>query len=80
MMTLNRVDAVLTDRHVGQYLVRENYPGMFVPIKPSFRSTPAYFFFSTKDQFKPLISKFDSVLMEMMVDGRYKKVFDAYAK
>lgn len=52
MMTLNRVDAVLTDRHVGQYLVRENYPGMFVPIKPSFSSTPAYFVFSAKGQDK----------------------------
>ena len=52
MMTLNRVGAVLTDRHVGQYLVRENYPGMFVPIKPSFSSTPAYFVFSAKGQDK----------------------------
>ena len=80
MLNLKRIDAVLTDVHVGQYLVKLNYPGKMSTMKPSFRSTPAYFVFAKKDKFKTLIPKFDGVLMKMMIDGRYKKVFDSYAK
>ena len=80
MLSLGRIDAVLTDIHVGQYLVKNHFPGQFAPIKPSFRSTPAYFVFAKKEKFKALVPKFDGVLMQMMIDGRYKAVFDRYTK
>jgi len=80
MLSLKRLDAVLTDIHVGQYLVKNHFPGQFAPIKPSFRSTPAYFVFAKKEKFKALVPKFDGVLMQMMIDGRYKAVFDRYTK
>ena len=80
MLALKRIDAVLTDYHVGRYLVQQHYPGAFTPIAPNYRATPAYFVFAKREPFFSLISKFDNVLMQMMVDGRYKAVFDSYAK
>jgi ABC-type amino acid transport substrate-binding protein len=78
MLHLNRLDAVLTNLHVGQYLTRVKYPGKFVPLQPSLSSTPAYFVFSKKANLSHMIPVFDEYLMQVMIDGTYKQIFDNY--
>lgn len=80
MLRLKRLDAVLTNQHVGLYLGKLHHPGAFSPLEPSMRATPAYFVFAKKKKFEALVGRFDEALMRLMTDGTYKKIFDSYTK
>lgn len=78
MLALGRVNAVLTNLHVGRYLTKQHYDGAFHPMKPSLSATPAYLVFARKTALEPLVPLFDEALMNVMIDGRYMEVFDRY--
>lgn len=78
MLQLDRVDAVLTNLHVGRYLTKQHFPGAFQPVKPSLSATPAYFVFARKKELEPLVPLFDEALMNVMIDGRYMEIFERY--
>lgn len=80
MLRLKRLDAVLTNQHVGLYLTKLYHPGAFEALKPSLRATPAYLVFSKKEKLKQLVGRFNESLMELMTDGRYQKIFQGYTR
>jgi polar amino acid transport system substrate-binding protein len=80
MLRLKRLDAVLTNQHVGLYLTKQHHPGAFEALKPSMRATPAYLVFAKKEEFKQLVGRFNESLMDLMTDGRYQEIFQSYTR
>ncbi len=75
-----RVDAVLTNFHVGSYQIKllglQDVTSLFPPLS----STPAYFVFSKKKGLSHLVPKFDAALFDILQDGTYQKIFEKYTK
>lgn len=80
MLRRGRLEAVLTNRHVGQYLTREHHPGAFVALEPSLQATPAYLVFARRPEFEALVGRFDEALMKLMTDGTYQSIFLKYTQ
>lgn len=80
MLKLGRLDAVLTNYHVGKFVIKHQFPGEFIALRPSIRSTPAYFVFVKKPGYDKLVPLFDEALFRIMIDGRYQEVFNRYMR
>lgn len=80
MLSQQRLDAILTNYHVGLFLIKANKIHGVVPLKPAVASTPAYFVFSRKKNLSYLVPAFDEMLMQVMIDGTYQKIFDRYTR
>lgn len=78
MLEKGRLNAVLTNYHVGLYNIRELGLKNIVPIFPSIRTTPAYFVFSKKKNLGHLVQKFDEALYQILQDGTYDRIFNMY--
>lgn len=78
MISLDRLDALLTNYHVGLYNINLLGKTDITPISPSLSSTPAYLVFSKKAKLDWLVPLFDEALFEILQDGTYQKIFDAY--
>lgn len=78
MIQLNRLDAILTNYHVGLYNIKKINASKIIPLHPSIVDTPAYFVFSKKKNLAYLIPKFDEALLSIIQDGTYNKIFSKY--
>jgi polar amino acid transport system substrate-binding protein len=78
MLNSKRVDAVLTNSYVGAYQINQNQYEDIVQLFPPLSSTAAYLSFAKTDELKPWVDMFDSALFQIMIDGTYQKIFDAY--
>ena len=80
MLNAKRLDAVLTNYFVGAYQIKNLQLTNVVPVFPPLQSTPAYLTFAKKAELDELVPLFDSVLFDILVDGTYQRIFDAYTK
>lgn len=80
MLKHKRLDAVLTNYHVGHYVLKKYKISNIVPILPGFRVTPAYLVFSKKSKLSYLLPKFNKTLKQMIKDGTYDKIYNKYLK
>ncbi|WP_290329880.1 substrate-binding periplasmic protein [Vibrio tapetis] len=78
MVSSNRLDAMLTNYHVGLYNIKKLGASDVRPLLPSIRSTPAYLVFSKKQNLAHLVPKFDEVLFSVIQDGTYQRIVDQY--
>lgn len=78
LLQKQRIDSVLTNYHVGSYIVKREGFDQVIPIDPPLSSTPAYVVFAKKDSFKALIPVFDAALFSVLQDGTYQKIFSKY--
>jgi polar amino acid transport system substrate-binding protein len=78
MVQSNRLDALLTNYHVGLYNIRLTNASRIVPMLPSISATPAYLVFSKKQNLAYLVPQFDEVLSDIIEDGTYDKIFSNY--
>ncbi|MCX4030099.1 amino acid ABC transporter substrate-binding protein [Endozoicomonas sp. SM1973] len=78
LLKRKRIDAVLTNYHVGSYMVKQRGYDQIIPINPPLSSTPAYVVFAKKDHLNAIIPLFDSALFSILQDGTYQKIFSQY--
>lgn len=78
MLRTLRIDGYLTDRHVGEYLIKKNAYRNIVPLSPPIRSAPAFLVFSKKREHSELARQFDAALRAAIEDGRYQQIFNRY--
>lgn len=78
MVSSNRLDAMLTNYHVGLYNIKKFGVSDVRPLLPSIRSTPAYVVFSKKQNLAHLVPKFDEALFSVIQDGTYQRIVDQY--
>jgi len=83
------IDAVLVNRHVGEYTLSQLKMEGVYPLPVPLTATPAYITFSkfveTKDKklikdLSYLVPQFDAVLFEIYTDGTYQRIFNKYMK
>jgi polar amino acid transport system substrate-binding protein len=81
------IDAVLVNRHVGEYTLGQLKLDGIYPLSVPLTATPAYITFSkfleTKDKkvikdLSYLVPQFDAVLFEIYTDGTYQRIFNKY--
>ncbi|ETR72071.1 MAG: amino acid ABC transporter periplasmic protein [Candidatus Magnetoglobus multicellularis str. Araruama] len=81
------IDAVLVNRHVGEYTLGQLKMDGVYPLSVPLTATPAYITFSkfleTKEKelvkdLSYLVPQFDAVLFEIFTDGTYQKIFNKY--
>ncbi|MDX1474128.1 MAG: transporter substrate-binding domain-containing protein [Reinekea sp.] len=80
MLNAQRVDAVLTNYFVGAYQIKQLGYTNVVPLFPPLDSSPAFLTFSKRAGLEDLVTLFDSVLYEILIDGTYQRIFDRYTK
>lgn len=78
MVSSNRLDAMLTNYHVGLYNIKKLGASDVRPLLPSIRSTPTYLVFSKKQNLAHLVPKFDEALFSVIQDGTYQRIVDQY--
>ena len=83
------IDAVLVNRHVGEYTLGQLKMDGIYPLSVPLTATPAYITFSkfveTQDKklikdLSYLVPQFDAVLFEIYTDGTYQRIFNKYMK
>ncbi|KPA18940.1 amino acid ABC transporter periplasmic protein [Candidatus Magnetomorum sp. HK-1] len=83
------IDAVLVNRHVGEYTLGQLKMEGIYPLSVPLTATPAYITFSkfleTKEKnlikdLSYLVPQFDAVLFEIFTDGTYQRIFDKFMK
>ncbi|MBF0451661.1 MAG: amino acid ABC transporter substrate-binding protein [Candidatus Magnetomorum sp.] len=83
------IDAVLVNRHVGEYTLGQLKMDGIIPLPVPLTATPAYITFSkfleTKEKklikdLSYLVPQFDAVLFEIFTDGTYQRIFQKYMK
>ncbi len=80
MIQLNRLQAMLTNYHVGLYNIKHAGATDIEAMLPSIDSTPAYLVFSKKSNKSRLVPLFDEALFNLLKDGTYQTIFDRYLK
>jgi polar amino acid transport system substrate-binding protein len=78
MLESDRIDAVLTNEFVGQFLIKKNGITGVNSVFPPLSATPAYFVFSKAAGFEYLIPEFNAALFDVLRDGTYQRIFDKY--
>jgi len=83
------IDAVLVNRHVGEYTLGQLKMDGIYPLSVPLTATPAYITFSQFKETKEknlikdlsyLVPQFDAVLFEIFTDGTYQRIFKKYMK
>ncbi len=78
MLSVSRVEGVLTDKHVGLFNLQQMRIKNITPLSTSLASTPVFIVFSKELEESGLIEKFDHALLMMKQDGTYQKTLDKY--
>ena len=78
MLVKHRLNALITNKDVGLYLLKKNNWHGIEVISPAFSYTPAYLVFSKKDGYEGFIPLFDEALFELMKNGRYAQIRQQY--
>lgn len=74
-----RINAVLTNYHVGSYTINSlNLSNDIKALPYPLSNTPAYMVFAKSAKLAFLIPKFNDVLKAMQQDGTYKKIYEKY--
>ncbi|MDX1799929.1 MAG: transporter substrate-binding domain-containing protein [Marinobacter sp.] len=78
MLALGRIDAVLTNYDVGQYLIQSLKLPHLRALKPPLSTTPAYLVLSRDPALDTLAEKFDWALFQILKDGTYADIRARY--
>ena len=78
-LSSGRIDAVLTNFHVGSHLIKKlNLANKIKVLPESLSNTPAFLIFAKSANLKHLVPEFNRVLKEMQQDGTYQKIYQKY--
>jgi len=73
------IDAVFVNRHVGEFTLNQmKLNNVIQPLPIPITASPAYIAFTKTKDYSEMISMFDSILFEIIMDGTYKKIFNKY--
>lgn len=78
MLELGRIDAVLTNYDVGQYLIRVLGLSHLRALEPPLSTTPAYLVLRRSPELEPLIERFNWALFQILTDGTYARIRARY--
>jgi polar amino acid transport system substrate-binding protein len=78
-LTSGRIDAVLTNYHVGSYTIKHlNLSNKIKALPLPLSNTPAYMVFAKSAKLDFLVPKFNTALKAMQQDGTYKQIYEKY--
>lgn len=78
MVMKQRLDALITNRDVGLYLLKKNQWQGVAVLEPALSFTPAFLVFAKTPQLAPLVPKFDKALFTLLHDGSYELLRSHY--
>ncbi|GAB3033104.1 substrate-binding periplasmic protein [Bowmanella dokdonensis] len=78
MLHKGRIDALITNKAVGEHILRHNdWPGIEA-VSPALSFTPAFLVFARTDELAPLVARFDEALFRLLYDGSYLEIKQRY--
>lgn len=78
MVELGRIDAVLTNYDVGQYLIRVLGLSHLQALEQPLTTTPTYLVLRRSPELEPLIERFNWALFQILKDGTYARIRARY--
>ena len=78
MLALGRVDAVLTHRAVGDFVLNRLGLEEVVAVDSPLETRPAYLVFPSAHRLDGLRSSFDEALRDMAADGMLRAIHERY--
>ncbi len=78
MLSVSRIEGVLTDKHVGLFNLQQMRITNIIPLATSLATTPVFIVLSKDLEERGIIKKFEQALLMMKQDGTYQKILDKY--
>ena len=78
MLSMSRLDGVLTDQNVGLFNLQQLGISTITTLPEPLTSTPVYLVFSHKWQQNGVVDKFNTILKTMKKEGSYQNIIDKY--
>lgn len=78
MLGLERIDLVLTNSDVGDYVSQQVLNIRLKKVEPPLTIRPAYLVLGKKPGLTPLLHRFDETLSQMLRDGTYQRICQRY--
>ena len=78
MLALGRLDLVLTNSEVGDYVSHHLLHLAVDQARPPLTIRPAYLVLANRPALKPLLERFNDVLWQILTDGTYRKICEKY--